>query len=416
MVMVRSKRSKFRDRKGSTLALYAVMLTGLLGSMALAIDVGMAFDAHAEAQRVADLSALAGASAFMEMSGLTAEAEAESRAMAYATTNYVHGAMVEPAEVAIDPDWGTKEVEVIITRQDIPAWFARFLGLINLDVQARAVAKVSDGGTANQCLLPFSPPDIWHEGDTDENGNHLPDFEEEWDFDDFGEDGGSGDDYYVPWNGQPGDNAGTGYGSMHRGGDAGMMLYIKAGPPGVGGDNPGGGGGELDEPQGPGNFLSWNMPQGEDCVVQHGGGEPWVEENIRTCNQCPIGIGTDYEYITEPGNMRSLMDDLQWLIDSEQDQAGFTTSWSDACDCVVANVEGVDIRDSPRVRPVAFRDPGIDVQGANVPISFTNIAWMYIDWVDVDGHTAGARFIGKVSGGDEGPGTGPLVQYLRLVE
>ena len=232
---------KLGDRNGNTLTLYAIMLTGLLGCMALAVDVGMGFDRRSEAQRIADLSALAGASAFKDFTGLAGEAEANVRAMNFATRNYVNDALVVPSEVQITPNWIDRTVEVIVTRQSIPVWFARLLGVFEIDVQARAVAKLDIGGTANQCILPLSPPDIWHDVDDDTNGNRLPDVDEEWEFDEG--------DLYQEWNGEQGaqDTNGTGYGSNWRdgqhgySGDVGSIMYLKAGPPGQSS-----GGGELD--------------------------------------------------------------------------------------------------------------------------------------------------------------------------
>ena len=54
-----------RDERGSALVLYTVAMVGMMGMAALAIDLGMLRKARAEAQRAADASALAGASAIL---------------------------------------------------------------------------------------------------------------------------------------------------------------------------------------------------------------------------------------------------------------------------------------------------------------------------------------------------------------
>ena len=391
------------------------MLTGLLGSMALAIDVGMGFNARSEAQRVADSAALAGASAYMGgETGALIDQEATDRAEAFATSNYVGDAMVLASEVVINPSSANKTVEVIVTRQSIPVWFARLLGILDMDVQARAVAKVDEAGTANQCILPFAPPDIWHDADNDTNGNRLPDIGEEWEFD------AEGGDQYQAWTGVAGTGFnGYGYGSNWRegaggpyDGDIGMPMYLKAGPPGQSG-----GAGGQDAPWGPGNFLPWRMPDPDQNCEGTGHGVPWVQYNINNCNTCPIGIGAQYEFETEPGNMTTILEDVAALIGEDSG-----ASWDEDCDCVVGSAYG-NVFDSPRVRPVAFLDPTIAVQGAAVPISFTNIAWIFIDTSGNVGGGGGppeftvtARFMGVVPGTDEGPSTGPLVQYLRLIE
>ena len=411
--MNKLRRSTLRNRQGGTLVLFTVMLTGLLGAMALAVDVGMGLNARSEAQRVADASALAGASAYMDY---TTQAEAIPqtyvRAESFATQNWVHGEPVLLSEVLVTPDWILKEVEVVVTRQDIPSWFSRFLGVLDLDVQARAVAKVSDASSASQCILPFTPPDIWHDENGDVNDNHLPDPGEEWDFD------AADGDNYSQWNGIGGIGPnGTGYGSNHRGpnGDVGMTMYIKAGAPGQGGKGGGGSGGGQDEPFGPGNFLGWRMPDPDNnCETPMHGAED-MEWNILNCNSCPIGVGEEYEYETEPGNMASLLPDIASLID-EDPNAQWTPGCTSGPECITGSLYG-DPLDSPRVRPVAFFDPTGGMQGASIPVSFSNIAWIFLEGSgDIPDFTVWARFVGRISGGEEGEVPGPLIQYLRLIE
>ena len=57
-----------RSRRGAVLALAAVTVAALAAMSALAIDVGMLINARSEAQRAADAAALAGASAFRDLS------------------------------------------------------------------------------------------------------------------------------------------------------------------------------------------------------------------------------------------------------------------------------------------------------------------------------------------------------------
>ena len=59
-------RRRLGNERGATLVFLAVSLGALFGFMALAIDLGMMYVAHEDAQRAADAGALAGASAFLD--------------------------------------------------------------------------------------------------------------------------------------------------------------------------------------------------------------------------------------------------------------------------------------------------------------------------------------------------------------
>src|SRR3954453_7301898 len=82
-----------RNRRGSTLAMMAVMLFGMLALSALAIDLASLRDARGEAHRAADAIALAGASAFYDLPQGNAGAtdEAQTRALTVARKNMVRG-------------------------------------------------------------------------------------------------------------------------------------------------------------------------------------------------------------------------------------------------------------------------------------------------------------------------------------
>src|SRR4051812_27358001 len=82
-----------RNRRGSTLALMAVLLFGMLALSALAIDLASLRDARGEAQRAADAIALGGASAFYDMpqGDPGATVEATNRALSVARQNMVRG-------------------------------------------------------------------------------------------------------------------------------------------------------------------------------------------------------------------------------------------------------------------------------------------------------------------------------------
>jgi hypothetical protein len=174
------------DREGQTLAIVAVMLVGLLAVMALAIDLGMAYTGRAEAQRVADSAALAGASAFLDfVDPLDAVGDAHDRAEEYAELNYVRGrtvvAEVPEVRVWVIPD--SQRVRVRIQRTGLPTWFARFLGRTEMTVAAIATAHAAAAGST-ECAAPFAVPDIWHETTQDTlNVNGIEPWNRRMDFD-----------------------------------------------------------------------------------------------------------------------------------------------------------------------------------------------------------------------------------------
>src|SRR6188768_3995567 len=82
-----------RNERGSTLALMAVLLFGMLALSALAIDLASLRSARSEAQRAADAIALAGASSFYDLPSGDPDATdtAQGRALGIARLNVVRG-------------------------------------------------------------------------------------------------------------------------------------------------------------------------------------------------------------------------------------------------------------------------------------------------------------------------------------
>ena len=54
-----------KNERGATIVFVSLLMAAVLGMAALAIDVGMLYNARAEAQRAADSAALAGAGSLM---------------------------------------------------------------------------------------------------------------------------------------------------------------------------------------------------------------------------------------------------------------------------------------------------------------------------------------------------------------
>jgi Flp pilus assembly protein TadG len=181
------------DREGQTLALVAVMLVALLAMLALAIDLGMAYTARAEAQRVADAAALAGASAFLTVvHPHEAEEDAYELAFQYAGLNSVRNKAVDVALVSGEGNFRSssdvtvqvliaeEKVRVWVSRTGLPTWFARVLGRHEMQVGAMAAAQAMAASTS-PCIMPFAIPDLWDErtGD-DHDNNRTMDFDRYW--------------------------------------------------------------------------------------------------------------------------------------------------------------------------------------------------------------------------------------------
>ena len=90
-----------RNDRGATIVLVALMLAALLGIAALAIDVGMLYNARAEAQRAADAAALAGAGSLLAVPD---DERARSIAIEFGNENRVQGDPVEVLDEDVDVD------------------------------------------------------------------------------------------------------------------------------------------------------------------------------------------------------------------------------------------------------------------------------------------------------------------------
>lgn len=185
MRLVRRVRLRGR-RPGAVLAMVALSLVGLVGVVALAIDLGMLFSARAEAQRVADAAALAGASAFIDIDPITHPAQAQAAALArtydYATRQSLLGEWVVEAEVTPMIVLDSQKVRVRIRRETVPMFFARVFGIQLGTAHAVAAAEAVKAG-ATSCLKPFAIPDMWNVFDPADDIYRRPTGNPVWDFD-----------------------------------------------------------------------------------------------------------------------------------------------------------------------------------------------------------------------------------------
>jgi hypothetical protein len=144
----RSRRSRWIGRKGAIIVLFAIMLTAVIGIMALALDVGFMMTARTDLQRATDSAALAGAGQLVNGSEFVDPAVIE-----VIQQNSVGGREVSTSGLEIEvghwdeetrsfsvSDENPSAVRVFSRDEDQPLFFARLWGATNFDVTSEAIA------------------------------------------------------------------------------------------------------------------------------------------------------------------------------------------------------------------------------------------------------------------------------------
>jgi hypothetical protein len=405
-------RAKFRNRRGATLAVVAVSMIAMLAVMALAIDLGMGFAARNEAQRTADAAALAGASAFLD-EWQNASTVAPQRAKEYVAKNYILSTHVDSlTEARVQVSTLTNRVRVTVWRSRIPTWFARIFGVDSMMVSATAVAEAVDAGAA-KCVRPWGVQDLWFE----ENVARPEDTDR------FEPANG---DEYRPALTQP-DPSATGYGRDDT--DNGMPIVLKSQRPTTGSDST-----ALAQP-GPGEFMIWPMPEDEtldNCASNGSTGSPsYIYQNsICSCNKNSVQLGTQVDEDGDtvrwkPGNTVGPTESgLEALLETDPN-----ATWNESLNGGTGGVDSPDYPgvSSPRIIKIGLIAPLPPPEGQNwtqanmPPVTFTNFALMFVEGFYITGQgndkqvNIVARFL-YYAAGEEGPVTGNLVKFLRLVE
>lgn len=411
--------SHLENERGATLLFVGLLLVALLSLSTLAVDVGVWLNTRSEAQRVADSAALAGAGVFL-LPGSPHDLAllADDTARHFAAKNYVGRTGVNPdsdLDVTVVED---SQLVRVTVRGGTPPLFAWLLGFGDLQVSARAAARVFQAGSA-RCLKPFAVPDIWHDQDGDLNGNRIWEEGEIWE---FGSDPG---DYYSRFDGDYANTDSTGYGGPRRDQanvspgtwaneyqhDFGRQLTLKVTDP------------NANEPvQEPSVFFPWSIPEDENmeqtCTFQGGAtddGAAAYRANICNCNTSSIVLGQDYPILT--GNMvgptnqgvKSLVDEdpnAKWeeYVDSNGTRTG-----------KIIDSEYSDPMESPRVIKIALFDPTQITSSGMQTIKFNNFALFFIEEQQSPQDPVKGRFLNYVAG-ETAPVTGSLVKVLQLVE
>jgi hypothetical protein len=278
------------------MALIALSMVALLSAVALAVDVGMLVTARTEAQRVSDLSALAGAGILAVQPD--AEALARITAIEFALLNTVQGeaAVVLPEDVDVNLDSSTVTVRTIRTQTrgtPVGTFFARVFGVNSVDITATAtaIAEPAGSGVSTNCLLPIMLPDRWAEiegtGPWAVDGSHFAGVDDSFDprIDEpkpgeYDSDGAW--DTYIPPG--PGVLYPTGYDDSVIGD---TIEIHKAG----------GGGGGLNQSW----YYPWTPMDAEDQFYDGGPGAATYLDRFTNCMVATYKYG-DF-VLTEPGAM-----------------------------------------------------------------------------------------------------------------
>lgn len=370
-----------RNERGASIVLVTLMIASLMGMAALAIDVGMLYNARAEAQRAADSAALAGAGSLLVAPD---EDRARSIAIEFGTLNAVQGTAVELLDGDVEVDLNAMSVHATVRRvasrgNAMTTWFARVFGVDEVDVAAEATAAVGSTSSAT-CLKPWIVPDAWDDADLDQQFDPAM-------------------DYYAP--------GVTSYGSDYRDGvpasngfdppgtvytaDFGRPILLKSGDP--------------KKAAQPGWYYPWDIPQVDGGPAAGGDRYRW---NIAHCNPTVVTLGD--QYMVENGNMigptRQGMKDL---IDQDPD-----AYWDPAGDSVAMSV-APSWEGSPRIVHMPLYDPREEIASGKKPITIINVTAFFIE--EMRGDDVYGRFL-YASGvpGEIPESEGAALKYVHLVE
>jgi Flp pilus assembly protein TadG len=135
-----------RGERGQILVLFALAVVVIVGMMGLVLDGGAAFAQRRAEQGVADLSAMAGATAYLNTQGTVADktAAADAAARAIATANgYTNGAEGATVDIVVAGFGFGATVRANIT-DDHANNFAALMGMPSWNVSVTAAAETSE--------------------------------------------------------------------------------------------------------------------------------------------------------------------------------------------------------------------------------------------------------------------------------
>ncbi len=359
--------------KGAAIALVALSMVALISAVALAVDVGMLVTARTEAQRVADLSALAGA-------GILAvapndEGSARAEAINFAARNTIQGdvAVVLPADVAVDLVESTVTVQVIRTENrgtPVGTFFARIFGVnsVNITAIATAIAEPAGPNSEVSCLLPIMLPDRWSETGSNPGPYTYPGASDSFDPEvinpktkDLDSEDGVWDTYTPP-----GESGVTGYDST----SIGTQIEIHKGHGGPGGMNPSW-------------YFPWAPLDDADQIVDGGNGAARYRDRFVNCMQATYLPG-DF-VATEPGLMKGpTSDGFEDLNDLDPEMYWNTTA-NNGNGCPYRPSTGACDYSTPRIRPVPMFDPTQAPAPGRKQVQIRNFGSVFVEAPPVGG-------------------------------
>lgn len=371
-------RSGARDERGSVLAVTAFAVAGLVGVVALAVDLGMLHTARAEAQRAADSGAMAGAARYTATHGDKEAARQE--AIRFAEMHRVRGRAVNLSDADVDVVEGQGKVRVRVAL-DVETIFARILGVERVRVDADGAAEARPAGGAT-CPLPIAVVDRWNDLDADGR----------WD---------PNEETYVPC---PGDGC-TSYSDPE---DRGLMLEIKT--------NPGSGGGQEEGQENGQNGGATQVVQSCEAVDNPAwhcyfrtnppsgggsGGSSELKTMVNGCGDSPetVVLNDDIWAASGIGNKQTVVQEIKRYIDRNDPNAYWDpTGGDDGHGCVKKPTLQDCLEGTPRLRLVPLIDPSsVGESGSNTVATTSQLAMIFLEKV--------------ASGPDQPHGGGPSGQW-----
>lgn len=372
-----------RDERGAITIMTALGMTVLLGSAAIAIDLGHMMNVRTESQRVADLAALAGAAAFVDApAGSSVSTVARAWAINWAAQNTINGVNVTLVPTDIDVNTVVQRVDVTVEStaargNPISTIFARMLGINTVDIVTVAAAEAAPADDVS-CLLPLFLVDQW-----DERGGSPLTYD-------------PGIDYYEPFVPTAPTGTYTGYDAS----DIGTTVILKPanGPPS----------------QSSRLTPSWYFP-----FAGSGPGGSVYREQIQTCPNPAITFSIGDSVNVQTGALIGPTGQGFSNLIGQDPGAAFDPGLQCVMDASNLGSENpAHCRGSPRIRPVPMLDPSAPLPtGSSSPVVISNFSGVFVDrvqgndvYVIIMGYT-GASAAGSPSGGTPG-----IVKKLRLIK
>ena len=146
-----------RSERGQVLIIFVLAIVTIVGLVGLVLDGGAAFAKRRAEQGVADLAAMAGATAYLngpsDVPGKMAAADAAAKAIA-AVNGYPDGTNGTVVKVTINPIAGGADVRVDLTGRQTNS-FASLLGMPTWDISVTATAETSNAPNAAIGVMPL---------------------------------------------------------------------------------------------------------------------------------------------------------------------------------------------------------------------------------------------------------------------